>query len=492
MPNYYEILRARSLGGNGGGGTTDYEQLQNLPQINSNTLTGDQTGAQLGLVDAENGKGLSTNDFTDAEKTKLAGIEAGANKTVVDEHLDGTSTNPVQNKTIVSALRGGSPHHYGFKIDKNNSDPFTCVSYMYDAVGATPAAMDYENDVFNYGSWADAFFMQCYPVALKFDGTEDYRLDPDDYSKKLDGTASDVSDPDYPGNFMVAFPTVWFRRTDDGNYNYVEISDTKLGDDWYAYAHTNADGNVMDKIYLPMYKGTLVNGKLRSISGAAPQHDTTADEEVTYASACGAGWSIWSWAAREMINDLLILIGRSTDCQTTFGAGQESGYDTTKPNNGIINTGSLDDKGMFYGVSTSLSDVKVFHIAGYWASRWERLQGLLLVDNIWKVRMTPEYNFTGAGFVIPANAVAPSANEGWLKSKNTSEYGSIPSVNQNGSQTTFYSDYIYKNSSGTRVALVGGACSNGRRAGCFYVNVGGAASNRNWHFGASPIFISSI
>ena len=32
-----------------GGGTTDYEQLQNLPQINGHTLTGDQSASDLGL-----------------------------------------------------------------------------------------------------------------------------------------------------------------------------------------------------------------------------------------------------------------------------------------------------------------------------------------------------------------------------------------------------------------------------------------------------------
>ena len=35
--------------------------------------------ALSGKVDTETGKGLSSNDYTDAEKTKLAGIEAGAN-----------------------------------------------------------------------------------------------------------------------------------------------------------------------------------------------------------------------------------------------------------------------------------------------------------------------------------------------------------------------------------------------------------------------------
>lgn len=33
----------------GGGGTSDYEQLSNQPQINGHTLTGNQTSADLGI-----------------------------------------------------------------------------------------------------------------------------------------------------------------------------------------------------------------------------------------------------------------------------------------------------------------------------------------------------------------------------------------------------------------------------------------------------------
>ena len=51
-------------------------------------------------VDKVSGKGLSTNDYTTAEKNKLAGIAAGANKTIVDSALSATSTNPVQNKAV--------------------------------------------------------------------------------------------------------------------------------------------------------------------------------------------------------------------------------------------------------------------------------------------------------------------------------------------------------------------------------------------------------
>lgn len=53
-------------------------------------------------VDAELGKGLSTNDYTTAEKNKLAGL----NNVTVDSALSSTSTNPVQNKLINAALSG--------------------------------------------------------------------------------------------------------------------------------------------------------------------------------------------------------------------------------------------------------------------------------------------------------------------------------------------------------------------------------------------------
>lgn len=55
-------------------------------------------------VDKVTGKGLSTNDYTTAEKNKLAGIAEGANKTVVDSTFSTESTNPVENRVIKTAL----------------------------------------------------------------------------------------------------------------------------------------------------------------------------------------------------------------------------------------------------------------------------------------------------------------------------------------------------------------------------------------------------
>lgn len=75
-------------------------------------------------VDKETGKGLSTNDYTTEEKTKLANIEEGANKTIVDSELSDTSENPVQNKVIKAALAnagGGIPWYTSDNLPANPS-----------------------------------------------------------------------------------------------------------------------------------------------------------------------------------------------------------------------------------------------------------------------------------------------------------------------------------------------------------------------------------
>lgn len=72
------------------------------------TTTGYALDATMGKklqdnkVDKVSGMGLSTNDYTNAEKTKLAGIATGANKTTVDSAMSSSSTNPLQNKIITA------------------------------------------------------------------------------------------------------------------------------------------------------------------------------------------------------------------------------------------------------------------------------------------------------------------------------------------------------------------------------------------------------
>lgn len=46
-------LKALKKGGGGGGGTSNYNDLSNKPSINGNTLAGNQTAAELGIIQNE-------------------------------------------------------------------------------------------------------------------------------------------------------------------------------------------------------------------------------------------------------------------------------------------------------------------------------------------------------------------------------------------------------------------------------------------------------
>ncbi len=82
----------------------DVTALQNL--VGDTSVSSQINTAIAGKVDAVEGKGLSTNDYTTAEKNKLAGIPEGGASITVDSSLSATSENPVQNKVVKSALDG--------------------------------------------------------------------------------------------------------------------------------------------------------------------------------------------------------------------------------------------------------------------------------------------------------------------------------------------------------------------------------------------------
>lgn len=72
----------------GGGGN----KLESELSVKKATQDGNGAVIANTYVKKESGKGLSTNDYTTAEKTKLSGIATGANKTTITNNLTTTST----------------------------------------------------------------------------------------------------------------------------------------------------------------------------------------------------------------------------------------------------------------------------------------------------------------------------------------------------------------------------------------------------------------
>lgn len=95
-------------------------ELSATPKSGS-TFVGDEKwvyAAKEFELPLENATQSASGLMSAADKTKLDGIEVGANKTVVDAELSSTSTNPVQNKVVKAAL-GGKFDKTGGKIEGN-------------------------------------------------------------------------------------------------------------------------------------------------------------------------------------------------------------------------------------------------------------------------------------------------------------------------------------------------------------------------------------
>lgn len=380
---------------------------------------------------------------------------------------------------------------YGFHIDGNDSNPSTKVRYLLDAVGMTPAKMNFTAGTFDYGSWSDAFFMPR-PCMLKYDGTVDYYLNENDYTKKADGTASDVANVDYGGSAMMEWGDgtnlIWWKIVPDkGNDKSasIYIANYKADDDFVCYNHIDKYGNVKSHFYTPIYNGSLdSSNRLRSISGQAVMKNKTATQEMSYANENGDGWDIETYVDRMLISFLLILISKSTNSQACFGEGmsQNSGQGSL-----LLQTGTMNTKGLFWGESTGKSGVKVFGMENFWGNQWRRTAGLILANGITKVKLTPPYNTDGSGYKT-ITSVAPSGTiGGFIKDIIFAKDGFAPSV-ASGSESTYYCDGLWYNNEITAFALFGGSLVNGRRCGAWCVALDDAQADAGWGFGASPSY----
>lgn len=426
---------------------------------------------------------------------------AAMNSGITAEDVEQIGTN----KNNILLLQQKTAKVYGFHVNPNESDSSAAVTYLMDAVGMTPAKMG--STTFDWGSWADAFFIPK-PCMVKPDGTVDYYLNPNNYAQKLDGTASELataptdnllSNISYTNNAMMEWGKIYFKYEAgqaDGEWSFY-VSNMNVDGTFKCWCNINANNNEIDHFYTAIYNGVGCKSKMRSVSGVklstANQADTTTAAEETAAAAANNStanpeWYTEVWSDRLLINALLYLMGKSLDLQGAYGQGISSGGQTEKQN---YITGSLDDKGLFYGdTSGTLTAVKVFGMENLWACCWRRIAGCILDNNVLKVKMTYDtadgssahgYNLTGAGYLDFGN---PASAEGWLsKITADSEKGYKPSATQSNS-SLYYKDYFYKNASIIAYLLLGG--HSGHDAGCgFYCNLNADASLAAWAVSAA-------
>lgn len=419
---------------------------------------------------------------------------------------------------------------YGFHIDSSISDPYNCITYTDNAVGMTPAKMNFSTGNFSYGSWADSWIMQgIKPCILNPSGQVVCYLDPNDFSKDIDGNTVPITqaemdaDPTseyYHGNVMIEFPKIWLKiAPDSGNATSATIylSNKKIDNNYKDYAYISPQKVHKEHFYMPAYNGSVVGDAyasdaiLRSVSGSHMITSITSSEARTMCQNVGAGGHLTTYSEWMLIGFILTLFGKSLNSQATYGYGAcTSG--TEELVNGFT-TGIHDTKGMFYGTATNtvtntyVNNVKVLGMENWWGfeNRW--MDGIInrhptasgcyvkLCFGTEDGSTVDNYSDSPTGYI--ATGLKPSGTgnvSGVLINEMTyTDKYMIPtkrSVVSSSSYNEYYSDgcYILNTSGAQTFTIHGGSSTVANAAGTFNLGLDPLVTDRQWKINASPSY----
>ena len=363
---------------------------------------------------------------------------------------------------------------FGYNLKVDTRTPSVRVTYPSDVDNAnfTPAAMDFSAGVFSYGDWSfepGEMFMPR-PCMLTSAGVVAYYLNPNDYTKKTDGTASDISNMGFDGNAMVEWPKIWTKRWEENGIYHFRCSDVQIDKDYECWSNYDRLNNQIDHFYTPIFYGSISGSstqKLRSISGGTNIRNKSASEEITLATENGDDWYTEVLADRLLIQDLLVMMAKSTDGQAAYGNGKISKSDSELQ--GDLSTGTMNSKGMFWGSNYDTSGVKVFGMEHLWGNLWRRTAGWINASGNQKVKLTrgthdgstaTDYNLNGYGYLTVSGATPTGTSGGYINAMKTMPYGRIP-YQASGSSSTFEADSLEFNNNQDNYAFVGGAYNTG-------------------------------
>ena len=376
---------------------------------------------------------------------------------------------------------------YGICIDMSNTDPDSAVTYTDDAVGMTPLTMNLANGVVKWGDWEYAIndgAISCKPC-LYLNGSRSVYLDPDDYSKDVDGNSVDITSGS-SGDVMVEFKRTWYKWYISGNYLYFKVADYQPDSSYVStafYSMYSSTSSVQDYMYYGAYEGYNSSNKIRSLSGKTPTGSITIGNSRTYCKANGNKYGMEDWAKRCYILGLTMLVTKCREIQGALGQGNTS-------TSVISTTGTRNNAGLFSGTSSGTIAIKLFGIENFYGSQWQWCDGLVTGSSttvkLGAVHYGSVTSYTDGGTnytsVTDGNARGPAISYPTKMGAYLGGAVIFPTASQYDS-TKGWPDDFYVNSSASYVAYVGGRCDDGAVAGPFYLGIYSSASNTNAYVG---------
>lgn len=485
-------------------------------------VEGRTTSALALKVDKVDGKQLSTNDYTTSEKNKLQGIAANANNythptTAGNKHLPAGGT--VGQVLVNSGDGTGEWKDVEPGIDLTGLEDIYSYGVEWDSTVADPTLTRIGNPLLHKSLPVQSQYKGCVANGAKVN----YYLDPNDWSKKADGTPSVLDGTD--GTVRVHIPKFYGKSGVEGNKRWVRISTVKCDDTWVeipemlldAYRSTvNQTGNKAVSVVntTAQFRGGgnrtandtyLSSDKFRSDLGK-PRTNISRANMRTYAANAGSEmlcyeyykWIFyWAWVIeyatfnpQATYNAELTADGYHqgglgpgiTDWNNN--ANGWSGYNGTYP---ITPCGYCNDIGNFTGIKelvipetvvdeSTTVPTKTFKVPRWrgfdnpFGDIWTNLDGIILertaANQPSSVYTTSNPSAFGDDNTAKGKMTVAGkeiASDGYIKDFDLGSKGEIiPSV-VGGSATTYMCDYHWCNAASTslRTLLVGGCAYNG-------------------------------
>ena len=390
---------------------------------------------------------------------------------------------------------------YGMVIhEASDLNPATRVEYLGANKGFTPMTMNMSTHAMNYGSWADWGWLKAnVPVMCNWDGGIDYFLNPDDYTKKADGTASDVSNVEYAGDAMAIVKKIYKKEYKIGSDRYVYFCERKVDDDFRAVGF-NVLRKERDYMLIPMFYGSVDSaGKMRSIAGqwscltaTGPAADGSTGKDMgtaeQYAAIQAASKNalFFGGALVNTLADICIMLTKSTDSQGAFGSGMRSTYVEDKAQHYGTQINTVIGGGQFYGSNDGASFNKILHscVLGSYML-WQRDPYMLLVNG--RIKVSPDYTYDLTGASYLDTGVDLSENGFYATTQAIKDFGAVPAKGVMGSTAIGYCDHTWANTGITAVSLRFGLCVNGLADGLWARTLGNVAADAWWCCGASKL-----
>lgn len=182
-------------------------------------------------VDKVEGKQLSTEDYTTAEKTKLQGVAANANNyvhptTAGNKHIPAGGT---AGQILVNNGDGTAEwqdNQGGGGIDYTGLEDIYSYGVEWDSTVADPTLTRIGNPLLHKSLPIQSQYKGC----VANNATINYYLNPNDWSQKADGTPSVLDGTD--GTVRVHIPKFYGKSGVEGTKRWVRMSTIKMDNTW--------------------------------------------------------------------------------------------------------------------------------------------------------------------------------------------------------------------------------------------------------------------